>query len=143
MYILKTEQSFDAAHFLSGYQGKCSNIHGHRWTIHLEVMTEELCSDRQLNGMYVDFGQLKKDLKEEADWLDHCMIIEKGSLKDKTMEALQEENFRIVEMDFRPTAENLSKYFYEQMQKRNYRVRRVTIYETPTNCASYMEEPVQ
>ena len=28
MYILKTEASFDSAHFLSGYDGKCSNLHG-------------------------------------------------------------------------------------------------------------------
>lgn len=33
MYILETEQSFDSAHFLSGYKGKCSNLHGHRWRV--------------------------------------------------------------------------------------------------------------
>ena len=37
MYILKTEASFDSAHFLAGYDGKCSNLHGHRWKIILEV----------------------------------------------------------------------------------------------------------
>ena len=42
MYILKTEASFDSAHFLAGYNGKCSNLHGHRWKIVLEVQTEEL-----------------------------------------------------------------------------------------------------
>ena len=40
MYILKTEASFDSAHFLSGYDGKCSNLHGHRWRIFLEVQTD-------------------------------------------------------------------------------------------------------
>ena len=35
MYQLKTEADFDSAHFLSGYTGKCSNIHGHRW--HVEI----------------------------------------------------------------------------------------------------------
>ena len=29
MYYLKTEHSFDSAHFLAGYEGKCRNIHGH------------------------------------------------------------------------------------------------------------------
>ena len=33
MYQLKTEADFDSAHFLSGYTGKCSNIHGHRWHV--------------------------------------------------------------------------------------------------------------
>ena len=30
MYYLETEEHFDAAHFLKGYAGKCSNLHGHR-----------------------------------------------------------------------------------------------------------------
>ena len=42
MYILKTEASFDSAHFLAGYNGKCINLHGHRWKIVLEVQNEEL-----------------------------------------------------------------------------------------------------
>ena len=66
MYILKTEASFDSAHFLAGYNGKCSNLHGHRWKIVLEVQTEELNEDDQHKGMYVDFGELKKDLRNIA-----------------------------------------------------------------------------
>ena len=62
MYILKTEQSFDSAHFLGGYEGKCGNIHGHRWRVIIEVNTEQLATDRQLRGMYVDFKTLKADL---------------------------------------------------------------------------------
>ena len=33
MYGLKTESSFDAAHFLTDYHGKCENLHGHRWRV--------------------------------------------------------------------------------------------------------------
>ena len=33
MYKLKTESSFDAAHFLTDYHGKCENLHGHRWRV--------------------------------------------------------------------------------------------------------------
>ena len=47
MYILKTEQSFDSAHFLSGYEGKCANIHGHRWRVIIEVKTEQLAKDQR------------------------------------------------------------------------------------------------
>ena len=64
MYTLKTEHSFDAAHFLYGYEGKCSNIHGHRWRVVAEVSSDELETTGQNRGMYVDFGDLKKDLKE-------------------------------------------------------------------------------
>ena len=140
MYILKTEHSFDSAHFLWGYEGKCSNIHGHRWRVVLEVKTMELENDRQLKGMHVDFATLKEDLKKEVDILDHCLIIEKGSLKEKTYEALSDEGFKIINMEFRPTAENFSKYFYDKMTEYGYDVKCVTVYETPANSASYCNE---
>lgn len=139
MYYLKTESSFDSAHFLKGYDGKCRNLHGHRWKIVLEVQTEELKEDDQHKGMYVDFGELKKDLRNIADSMDHALIIERNSLKDTTFEALKSENFKIIELDFRPTAENMAKYFYEKIKILGYNMRAVTVYETPANSATYME----
>ena len=139
MYQLKTVADFDSAHFLAGYDGKCSNLHGHRWKIILEVQAEELKDDIQHKGMYVDFGELKKDLRDLADSMDHALIIEKNSLKETTLEALKSENFRIIELDFRPTAENMAKYFYEKIKKLGYNMKAVTVYETPVNSATYME----
>ena len=95
MYFLKTEQSFDSAHFLAGYHGKCANIHGHRWK-----------------------------------------VIATGSLSEKLYQALIDENFKIINLPFRPTAENLAKYIYEALSK-NYLVDCLDVYETPNNCASY------
>ncbi len=137
MYIIRVEHSFDSAHFLSGYSGKCSNIHGHRWKVEVEVFNQELVQDGQNKGMVVDFSQLKNDLKEILDYYDHSMIIEAGSLKKSTLECLYDEGFRIIEVEFRPTAENFSCFFYNKMLKKGYQVRRVTVYETPTNSASY------
>ena len=140
MYILKTEQSFDSAHFLAGYEGKCANIHGHRWRVMIEVETEQLAQNNQLRGMYVDFSTLKGDLLNETQRLDHAMIVETGSLKETTIAALKEENFKLVMVEFRPTAENLSKYFYERMKQYGYNVKCATVYETPKNSAGYYEE---
>jgi 6-pyruvoyltetrahydropterin/6-carboxytetrahydropterin synthase len=137
MYSLRTEHSFDSAHFLAGYEGKCSNIHGHRWQVVIEVKSLTLQTNQQLKGMLVDFAQLKKDIKEEVDVLDHAFIIEKNTLKPKTVEALEEEGFQIIMLDFRPTAENMAKYFYDRMEHRGYQVKSATVYETPNNCASY------
>ena len=67
MYSLKTNSSFDSAHFLAGYEGKCRNLHGHRWTVEVEVGGEKLMQDGQTRGMVVDFGDLKKDLRERRD----------------------------------------------------------------------------
>lgn len=140
MYCLKTEASFDSAHFLHGYNGKCSNIHGHRWIIVAEIKSDNLVADGQLRGMVVDFGDIKTDLKNIADFYDHAFIYEKGTLKKNTIEALNDENFRLIEVPFRPTAENFSKHFYDLLSDKGYNVKSVSVYETPNNCAVYSEE---
>ena len=93
MYILKTEHSFDSAHFLAGYEGKCANIHGHRWRVEIEVQAEELVASGQLDGMVVDFGDLKKDLKAAVDHLDHALIIEQGTMREQTLAMHQGRRF--------------------------------------------------
>ena len=112
MYQLKTEADFDSAHFLSGYTGKCSNIHGHRWHVEIEIESRKLEKDGQERGMLVDFGDLKKDLKQLADSMDHTLIYEENTLRPKTLEALDEEGFHLVKVPFRPTAENFSEHFF-------------------------------
>ena len=47
--------------------------------------------------------------------------------------------YKIIELDFRPTAENMAKYFYEKIKILGYNMRTVTVYETPANSATYME----
>ena len=137
MYILRAEHSFDSAHFLSGYEGKCANIHGHRWRIVAEVAGETLAEEGQLRGMVIDFGDLKKDVKKMVDDHDHALIVETGTMREKTLNCLKEDGFNIIEIPFRPTAEEFSRYFYEVLEEKGYSVKRVTVYETPTNCATY------
>jgi 6-pyruvoyltetrahydropterin/6-carboxytetrahydropterin synthase len=137
MYSITTEASFDAAHFLKNYNGKCKNIHGHRWRIIVEVQSENLKTDMQEYGMITDFGDLKSDLKELADKFDHTFIYERDSLKKELVEMLKLEDFALNEVDFRPTAENFSKYIFDEMTKRGYDVAKVSVYETPNNLASY------
>ena len=137
MYYIRSECSFDSAHFLKGYEGKCSNLHGHRWRVVAELSADRLSEEPQTRGMLIDFGDLKKVLKEMCDELDHCLIYERGSLREKTREALREEEFRTVEVPFRPTAENLAEYFYSEISGKGFPVCRVEVYETPNNCAVY------
>lgn len=139
MYIIKTEQSFDSAHFLAGYQGKCSNLHGHRWRVVVEIFADELVEEGQLRGMVTDFGDIKTDLQSIADYYDHAFIYEAGTLKDTTVKALSEEGFRLITVPFRPTAEHFSRHFYEELKEMGYQVRAVEVYETPNNCAIYQE----
>lgn len=139
MFYIKSEQSFDSAHFLKGYEGKCSNLHGHRWRVVVEVQGQELSQEQQTRGMVFDFGELKALLKGMCDELDHSLIYEEGSLKVKTVGALLDEGFRLIPVEFRPTAENFAQYFYKEIQSKGYDVHRVEVYETPNNCASYEE----
>ena len=139
MYFIKSEDSFDAAHFLKDYEGKCSNIHGHRWRVIVEVKQEKLSEEKQTRGMVFDFSVLKKLIKGLCDNFDHSFIYEENSLKEKTVEALKEENFRLIEVPFRPTAENFAAYFYKEIRSKGYDLHRVEVYETPNNCAAYEE----
>ncbi|MDD6349580.1 6-carboxytetrahydropterin synthase QueD [Intestinibaculum porci] len=131
MYVITTEASFDAAHFLKDYPGKCHNIHGHRWKVQVSLQAETLGAE----GMVIDFGIIKKDLKTLCETFDHTLIIEEGSLKPQTVAALQEEDFALSFVPFRPTAEHFSRYFFEALQK--YPVLSVDVYETPGNKAHY------
>lgn len=137
MYRLKTSASFDAAHFLSGYDGKCANLHGHHWTLEVCIQGEALQESGQQRGMLLDFGDLKKAVRKLADDFDHALIYEEHTLKPKTLEALKEENFRLIAVPFRPTAEQFAKYFFEVLKEQGLPVERVTVWETPDNCAEY------
>lgn len=137
MFIIKTEQSFDSAHFLAGYDGKCRNIHGHRWRILVEVCSEELEAEGHLRGMVMDFGTVKQELKAIADSFDHTFIIERGTLKETTIAALESEGFKLTEVGFRPTAENFAKFFFDTLSEKGYVIMRTEVYETPGNSAVY------
>ena len=137
MYYLQTEQSFDAAHFLKGYEGKCKNLHGHRWRVEARIQGQTLQDSGPQSGMLTDFGDLKSGLKALTDEFDHALLVEEGSLRESTLAALRAEDFRMVILPFRTTAENMAKYFYARLSGAGYPVARVTVWETPTNCAVY------
>ena len=141
MYTLKTSAAFDSAHFLKGYSGKCANIHGHRWTVEVCAGSDTLIQSGEKRGMVIDFGDLKKEVRALADSFDHALIIEQSSLKPATMAALKDEGFRVIEVSFRPTAENFAEHFYELLIEKGLPVTRVTVYETPDNSAAYEAKP--
>ncbi|AOR23700.1 6-carboxytetrahydropterin synthase QueD [Clostridium taeniosporum] len=139
MYILKAEHSFDSAHFLAGYEGKCGNIHGHRWRVEIEIQGDTLVKGGQLDGMVIDFGDLKKDVKEMVDHYDHALIIEEKTMREETLGCIKQDGFKVIEVNFRPTAENFAAFFFKTMKNKGYNVKRAIVYETPTNSAVYEE----
>lgn len=137
MYKLKTESSFDAAHFLTDYHGKCENLHGHRWRVVAYLSQEELCKSGTHKDMVLDFGEFKKALRSLTEELDHSFIVEEGSLMSETLACLEKEGFTLTIMPFRTTAENLARYFYNRLNNQGLPVSVIEVYETPNNCAIY------
>lgn len=90
--------------------------------------------------MVIDFGDLKHEVRALADSFDHALIYESGSLKETTLSALRDENFRLIEVAYRPTAENFAKGFFGILRGKGLPIKTVTVYETPENCAVYEEE---
>ena len=125
--------------FLHSYDGKCANIHGHRWTIEVTVASEKLRDSGNCRGMLIDFSDLKRAVRTLADEFDHALIYEEGTLKQNTIAALKDENFHLISVPFRPTAENFARSFYDNLISAGLPVKSVTVWETPDNCAVYEE----
>ncbi len=140
MYRLKTESSFDGAHFLTDYYGKCENLHGHRWRVVAYIEAEELGREGTGKDMVVDFGVFKRALRDLTGELDHTFLVEEGSLMQKTLDCLAEEGFTLTILPFRTTAENLARYFCARMRDEGLPCVQVDVYETPLNCATYVAE---
>jgi len=56
--------TFETAHALYGYDGKCRNIHGHSYKLDVTVIGEPITDmDNVKCGMVIDFGDLKHIVK--------------------------------------------------------------------------------
>ncbi len=119
MYEISVISDFAAAHQLSGYHGKCENLHGHNYKVKTSVRVNSLNEI----GIGVDFARVKTDLRSVLKQLDHKFLNE--------LKLFDEHN---------PTAEIISKLICEKMQAlagRDYSVYSITIWETDTSSVEY------
>ena len=123
MFEVTVEQTFAAGHALREYKGKCENVHGHNYRVQVTVEGEQL----NRIGLLVDFVELKRAVREVIAYLDHQFINDL-------------EPFTIIN----PSAENLAKYFYDEVSARVHmaidtpaRIAQVKIWETDTSIAVY------
>ena len=70
MYEITVEKHFDAAHYLRGYQGKCEELHGHRYRVVVKLRAEKLNDI----GLAYDFTDVKRHLKEILARFDHTCL---------------------------------------------------------------------
>jgi len=72
MLCVVKEFTFDAAHNLVQYHGKCEKLHGHTYKLQIVV-----CGEKDEEGMVIDFIELKEIVKREVlNYLDHAYINE-------------------------------------------------------------------
>lgn len=122
MFVLKIVTDFASAHSLRNYPGDCSRLHGHNWQVEVSVKSEVL----DKTGIAIDFREIKKQTKTVIKRLDHQYLNE------------------IPPFDqLNPTAENIAKYFYEEVgqliNNQDVRVCEVIVWETPRASVSYSE----
>ena len=124
MFEVTVEQTFAAGHALREYKGKCENVHGHNYRVQVTVEGEQL----NRIGLLVDFVELKRVVREVVDRLDHQFINDL-------------EPFTVIN----PSAENMAKYFYDEVSRRitppdpdwPARISQIKIWETDTSIAVY------
>ena len=123
MFEITVEAHFSSGHYLRNYHGRCENPHGHNYRACVTLAGEEL----EENGLLLDFKQLKKIIQPIVDSLDHQMINEIPPFTD-----------------LNPSAENLARYFFDEIEDRVVKttarrvtVKRCTIYETDRSSATY------
>lgn len=119
MYTILVETHFDAAHHLVEYPGECGQLHGHRWRIVTRVETEKL----NPIGICIDFKDLRKLVLSVVERFDHQHIN------------------KIPPFDtINPTAENLSRYIFEELEKllpTQVYMKDVTVWESDKQSVTY------
>jgi 6-pyruvoyltetrahydropterin/6-carboxytetrahydropterin synthase len=110
---LTREFSFEMSHTLDGYDGACSQLHGHSYRLFVTVAgrPSERADDPKL-GMVMDFGVLKKIVGElVVDRLDHALLL-RETAADADFAAMMRRRFtRVITVPFQPTCENLIAWF--------------------------------
>ena len=109
MKILLTKKfSFEMAHALDGYDGKCANLHGHSY--HLDVTVEGAPAGE--DGISLDFHTIKELVQRiVVDRFDHALVLREGSDLIAQHSSLNIPN--LVALPFNPTTENLLLHFAE------------------------------
>ena len=120
MTIIK-KFSFDAAHYLPSYEGKCERLHGHTYLLNVKV---DGTPDEE--GMVIDFIKLKQIVNEKViERFDHSCL-----------------------NDFLPcpSAENIAVYVWKELEPLvaadHSRLSEVEVWETKTSGCIYRGEEI-
>ena len=114
---LTKEFSFEAAHALEGYDGRCREIHGHSYRLYITIKGEPINDpDSPKYGMVMDFGALKRIVNEQIiDRLDHSFMMRRTPEAEQIAAEICSRFQRVILTDYQPTTENLLSDFAERL----------------------------
>jgi 6-pyruvoyltetrahydropterin/6-carboxytetrahydropterin synthase len=149
------EVEFDAGHRVPLHDSKCKNPHGHRYKVKAHVVGPLKTAGSE-TGMVVDFSRIKHLLTHRVhDKYDHGFIVQDSDealrrflLCDFTYPAdddqtLQHEAWKVLVVDYAPTAENVAAAIYGDLYERvgvlgaGVFLQSIEVYETPTSVAVF------
>lgn len=136
------EFDWEMAHALDNHDGKCHNLHGHTYSLHVTFVgtpIDEPGSPK--DGMVIDFADLKKIVKTHVvDVYDHALVLRDNSRFLKVLST--DLNERLILKPYQPTCENMLIDFVEIIQSHlekleNIELHSVLLRETKTSFAEW------
>ncbi len=134
--------SFEAAHALHNYDGKCSRLHGHSYQLFVTVIGEPVSAPSSPKlGMVMDFGLLKRIVNEEIiDKYDHSVVLNEQSCFHGDGSQMFS---NVIVVPFQPTCENMLLHFASKIQPRlpeGVSLSQLKLYETNDSYAEWYAE---
>lgn len=134
--------NFETGHALYGYDGKCKNVHGHSYKLSVTVIGTPISDTSHVKlGMVIDFGDLKKIVKEEiVDPFDHATVFNKNTPHMELANELMERGHKVILADYQPTSENMVIDFSARITARlpkDIQLHSLKLQETDTSFAEW------
>lgn len=126
--------SFEMAHALPMYDGKCRNIHGHSYKLYVTV---EAGNPNVDSGMVLDFNRLKQIVEEHIlQPFDHALVLPR--LQHDLSPDFNGYGAKLIITPFQPTTENLLIHFSEILSDKipaPAKIHSLKLFETESSCA--------
>lgn len=134
--------NFETGHALYGYDGKCRNVHGHSYKLSVTVLGQPIEDNTNVKfGMVIDFGDLKKIVKEEiVDQFDHATVFNKNTPHVELANELKKRGHHVLLVDYQPTSEMMVIDFASKIKSRlpdNIKLHSIKLQETETSYAEW------
>lgn len=123
-WLIGVTLDFSASHCLRNYGGKCEALHGHNFSVTVEVEGRE---PDPATGLVLDFKILKTQTKAVLETLDHAHLNDTPPFRDVN-----------------PSSEHIARHVFGLLAQRlspyPVRLKRVQVAEKPGQWAVYMED---